>query len=402
MNDPTGHRPLRIALYAHDTQGLGHIRRNLCMAEVLGRAAPTASVLICAGIAEAHSFRLPAGTDLLTLPALRKDEEGGYGPRSLGRSIRHLLSLRRETLRAALAAYRPDVLIVDKVALGAMGELEPALEALRRGGTCRVVLGLRDILDDPVVARREWTLSATTEAIRRYYDAVWVYGDRRVSDPVVEYDLPQDVAGKLSFSGYLAEGRVLGPSDATVERIIARGPYALCLTGGGQDGALLAKAFVQAPLPDGVRGIVVTGPFMDSEDNRELEMLAGDRTDREIHSFVPEPAWLIRGATVVAGMAGYNTVCELLAESAPAVLVPRVRPRREQQIRAERLAGLGLVDCLLPRELDAMSLGVALSRMAARARPTSSIDLGGLRRLPGLFADVISDRPSEVAVHAVG
>ncbi len=43
-------------------------------------------------------------------------------------------------------------------------------------------------------------------------------------------------------------------------------------------------------------------------------------------------------------MAGYNSTLEALAAGIKPVLVPRRTPRREQAIRAARLAGLGLAD----------------------------------------------------------
>lgn len=394
-------RPLRIALYGHDTQGLGHLRRNLCLADVLGGASADPSVLICAGVVEARSYALPAGTDLVTLPALHKDEGSRYSPRSLGGSTSTLLHLRTQILLAALTAFQPDVLVVDKVALGVLGELEPALVALRAAGTTRVVLGLRDILDAPVAARHEWATSGTTEAIRSYYDAVWVYGDRRIADTVVEYGLPDDVAALVSFAGYLAEGRApsAGP-DATTRRILAAGPYALCLVGGGQDGAPLARTFLRSPLPAGVRGVVVMGPFMDVEERAELAAIAATVPGREVRTFVPEPSWLIRSATAVVAMAGYNTVCELLEAKVPAVLVPRVRPRREQQVRAQRLAALDLAECLLPDALTPATLGTALAR--AVDRPPSpagaaGIDLDGIARLPHLLDALTSPAMQEDA-----
>ena len=45
---------------------------------------------------------------------------------------------------AVVAAFRPDVLIVDNVPRGACGELELALARLRREGQTHCVLGLRD------------------------------------------------------------------------------------------------------------------------------------------------------------------------------------------------------------------------------------------------------------------
>lgn len=53
---------------------------------------------------------------------------------------------------------------------------------------------------------------------------------------------------------------------------------------------------------------------------------------------------LFARAGAVVQMAGYNSTVEALAAGVRAVLVPRRAPRREQAIRASRLASLGLAD----------------------------------------------------------
>lgn len=384
------HRPIRLALYGHDTQGLGHLRRNLRIADAFARGHHAPQTLICAGVAEARAFALPSGVDLVTLPGLRKDANGTYRARSLGLRVDDLVALRADILEAALVAFDPDVLVVDKVALGALREMEPALRALHRAGRCRMALGLRDILDAPRDARREWLCAETTQAVRTYYDALWVYGDPAVADPVAECRLPADVAAKVSFSGYLTEGRRPSEADGLTDSILARGPYVLCVVGGGQDGVPLARAFLDAPLPNGVRGVVITGPFMDAAERAKLEAAAEARPGREVYGFVTEPSWLVRGATAVAAMAGYNTVCELLEAEVPTLLVPRTRPRREQQIRAERLAAMGCVECLLPQEATPAALGAALERLVHRPTPPPCIDLSGVSRLPGMLESLLA------------
>src|SRR5439155_747639 len=47
-------------------------------------------------------------------------------------------------------------------------------------------------------------------------------------------------------------------------------------------------------------------------------------------------------------MGGYNTICELAYAGASALIVPRTSPRREQLLRAQRLAERGVVHLLLP------------------------------------------------------
>lgn len=70
-----------------------------------------------------------------------------------------------------------------------------------------------------------------------------------------------------------------------------------------------------------------------------------------IESFLPNPLLLFAAADLVVSMAGYNTVCELLALGQRTLLVPRFTPRKEQLVRATLLAERGLVHMLHPEHL---------------------------------------------------
>jgi len=137
------------------------------------------STLLVTGCREASAFPAPEGVDYLSLPGYVKDAAGGYHPRFLRTSNERLAKMRADTMAAALEAFAPDALIVDKHPLGLFGELEPALEALSPIGT-RCVLGLRDVLDRPATVRREWLADRADEALRDHYSTVWVYGDPQV------------------------------------------------------------------------------------------------------------------------------------------------------------------------------------------------------------------------------
>ena len=47
---------------------------------------------------------------------------------------------------------------------------------------------------------------------------------------------------------------------------------------------------------------------------------------------------------MVISMGGYNTVCEILTQERPALIVPREAPRKEQLIRATCLKSRKLID----------------------------------------------------------
>jgi len=380
----------RIALYSHDAQGLGHVRRNLAIASALA-AGGRRDVLLISGAKEAGVFPTPPGVELLTLPAVGKSLEGVYRPRSFALSLERLLRIRTETMFAALECFEPEVLIVDKHPLGLRGELGAAMEHLCERGDTRLVLGLREVLDEPAVVRRAWEDEGALDVMRSCYDAIWIYGDPRVYDPVAAYGLPDDLAAKVRYTGYLGRaGGAPGGKDSPAARVAAGGhPLALCLVGGGEDGFALAAAFADAPLPAGVKGVVVTGPFMPLARRQRLMEQAARRDDLTISEFLDDPAPLIALADSVVAMGGYNTVCELLWLNRRTLIVPRVHPRREQAIRAQRLARLGLVDVLLPDALGPKAVGEWLAA-PRRPRPHARdiVDLEGIARLPWLLREI--------------
>jgi predicted glycosyltransferase len=389
-------RRWRIALYSHDTMGLGHGRRNLLLAQTFARPPWQAIILRIVGTYEASAAVMSPGVDCLALPALRKEVDGQYQPRRLGISLQELIALRAKTIRAALEAFEPDVLIVDSVPRGALRELDLTLESLRVRGRTLCVIGLRDVLDDPAVVQREWGGAANEEAIRDYYDAVWVYGDTAVYDLVREYRFSSDVAAKVRYTGYLDQRMRLkfaALEDANPLAALGLPPgwLVLCLVGGGQDGAHLAEAFALADLPKETNGLILTGPFMPPEVRRHLHHCAARQPRLRVLEFVTEPTVLLDRADHVIAMGGYNTICEVLSFEKRALIVPRVQPRREQLIRAERLRDLGMLDVLHPDDLSPRALTEWLARDVGSPPATRDrIDLNGLERLPHLLEDMLA------------
>jgi len=389
---------LRIALYSHDTMGIGHMRRNLLIAQVLARNAIKGCeplILLITGGREVCAFGMPAGTDCLTLPSLAKEDNGQYRARRWDMSLPELLELRSQSIAATLEQFGPDVVIVDKVPRGAGGELDQALQVLHAEGWTRFVLGLCDILDDPKTVRQEWKESRAEEAIRHFYDAIWIYGDRRVFDAPAEYQFSPEVAAKVSYSGYLVRkdpaslatlddtGLLPGLMDPLQDLV-------LCLVGGGQDGSQLAESFADTDFPAGTTGVILTGPFMPQQVQNRLHRKAIRNPRLRILGFVTDSDLLLRRANRVVTMGGYNTVCEILAMQKPALVVPRVQPRQEQLIRAQRLEQLGLLEMLHPSDLNARALrkwlvGPLPAQTGAHFHLQPAIDLDGLDQLPKML-----------------
>jgi predicted glycosyltransferase len=254
----------------------------------------------------------------------------------------------------------------------------------------------------PVV---QWLRQRNFEAVRNYYSAVWVYGDPSFYDTIGEYGLSGELGEKAHYVGYLDQCTRLASSAAAPARDAVLGndgqPYFLCSVGGGRDGAALCQAFLQAALPAGHRGILVTGTQMAQEMRNELKRLGKGRSEMLVVEFVREPIALMAGASGIIAMGGYNTVCEVLSLERPALIVPRALPRAEQSIRAERLAARGLIDVLASAALDAQ----AVSRWMAAPRPALQparqvLDLRGLSRVSDLADAMLAPIAAPLALSA--
>ena len=393
-------RKLRIALYSPGIVGLGHLRRNLLISQSLAHSPLQPVNLILAEAREATAYvnaMLP-GMDCVTLPGLRKDADGACQARHLDLSFEEMVQLRSKTLAAVLEAFSPDVLIVDHLPRGAGGELDLALQVLRPKATTRCVLGLRDVLGEPEVVNSDWLRWRNEAAIRDYYAAIWVYGDRQVYDLPTQCRFPEDIASKIRFTGYLDQRPRLAalaadPHDPLEALGLPEGRLVLCLVGGGQDGDRLARTFVQAELPPGCNGVLVAGPFMSADVVQDLSRQAALQSRLRVLRFIPEPTLILRRAERVIAMGGYNTICEVLSFEKPALIVPRAWPRREQIIRAERLRDLGFIDMLHPEALTPQALSAWMARDIAPPQAKGRINFNGLGRVPELVTELLAPSP---------
>jgi predicted glycosyltransferase len=254
------------------------------------------------------------------------------------------------------------------------------LRALRRlNPSTKLVLGMRDILDEPERTRRSLEGNGSFEIIEEFYDEVWVYGLQSLFDSVKEYGFPEGVARITRFCGYLKRPTVQTASTNDE-------PHVLVTTGGGGDGGKMIESYLEglASLPRNValRSTVVFGPQMSPESRASLLERFGYLADVTFSEFEPDLAKLYAEADIVVSMAGYNTVCELLSSSHRAILVPRAEPVMEQLIRARLLARQGLFEIVEPQDLSPDTL---IKKVLAALKPATvthpPFQLDGLPRI---------------------
>ena len=139
---------VRILIYSHDTFGLGHLRRCRAIAHALVEQDKEISVLIMSGSPIIGSFDFRARVDFVRVPGVIKLRSGDYTPLNLHIDIEQTLQIRSSIIHHTAEIFDPDLFIVDKEPLGLRGEVEGTLTMLKDRGV-PLILGLRDVLDDP-------------------------------------------------------------------------------------------------------------------------------------------------------------------------------------------------------------------------------------------------------------
>ena len=375
----------RIAIYSQDGLGLGHLRRNTLIGQELLETAEDTNVLLLADSPVAPFFKLAAGMDHLKLPSIKKVDHGKWEATGLRFNEVDLRRLRAHILRSTLTTYQPDLLLVDHMPGGAKGEMVPALATLRtERPECRIVLGLRDILDAQDVIMRVWENERAYDVLRSYYDGILIYGDNHMFDTQSMYHLPIPPRG-VHYCGYVVNQEPVKPADKVLESLRIRdGRFVFISAGGGADGVPLMSSYISA--------IRLLGPRADFEtlmavganvSSQAYRMLESEAQGLPIHlvPFTEDSVSCIVAADLVICMAGYNTISEVLYRKKRALVVPRDGPSAEQRIRAELFGKRGLLDVLDPTELtpEVLAERVLACLRTGLPVPEDTLPMGGAR-----------------------
>ena len=378
-------RGARVLIYSHDTFGLGHLRRCRTIAHWLVEQNKDMSVIILTGSPIIGSFNFRARVDFVRIPGIIKLRSGDYTSLSLLIDTEETLALRASIIKHTAEIFDPDIFIVDKEPMGLRGEVTETLEMLKERGT-HLVLGLRDIMDEPAALVPEWQRKNVLPALRDLYDQIWIYGLPQICNPLEGIDLPKSVQRKMVYTGYLHRSLPQGPEKPTPLHKIDT-PYLLVTTGGGGDGEDVVDWVLRAyendkrqPYP----ALLVLGPFMHSDRQAEFLARAAQLDKVEAITFDAQMEHLMSRAIGVVAMGGYNTFCEIVSFDKPALIIPRTRPRMEQYLRAAKSEEIGLTSMLEDDGTrDWRKMATALRQLPQQSQPSDVV-------VPGLLDGLIN------------
>ncbi len=378
MPNPSTHK--RLLIYSHDSFGLGHLRRCRAIAHSLVDHRPYLSVLILSGSPIIGSFDFRSRVDFVRIPGVVKLRSGGYTTLGLDIGIEDAMSIRETIIRNTAEVFNPNIFLVDKEPLGLRGEVSNTLNMLKAKGT-HLVLGLRDVMDDPGKLTEEWERKMAVPALRDLYDDIWVYGIPEVCNPLEGVNVPKSVLKKVKYTGYLRRTSLPTFNPSPPDKFDFHKPFVLVTPGGGGDGAGLVdwvlRAYEHDPeIPHDA--MIVFGPFMHMDRQVEFRQRVDVLNNVHAITFDANMEHMVSKASGVIAMGGYNTFCEILSFDKPSIIVPRTVPRLEQYIRASRAEKLGLVTMVVDDEnRDPHKMAAAIRELPQRAHP-SAVHLPGL------------------------
>ena len=351
----------KIMVYSHDAYGLGNIRRMLAICKYLLKSIPNPSILLVSGSPMLHDFRLPPGLDYIKLPCLNRGW-GQMAVKYLNADIESILRLRSEIILAAAKNYQPDLVLVDKKPTGIQGELQSTIEYLKTNlPTTKFVLLLRDILDTPEKTIAEWQREDYYRQVESFYDRILVVGMQEIFDLVREYQFSQKIANKLRYCGYIRKDSGL-KNRRTIRQELGIGKdekLVLVTPGGGEDGYYLISNYLQGLArrkdcfrKQNIHTLIFCGAEMPPNHQQQIYQQAKELPGVTVKEFTNDMMSYVNTADLVVSMCGYNTITEVLQKGKKAIVVPRIKPGREQLIRAQSMANAGLIEMIHPEELN--------------------------------------------------
>ena len=383
---------MNILMYSHDTYGLGHIRRSMALAQNILNEEH--NIIILTGSPIVGRFDFPHGIDFVRIPGMIKQNNDLYVPHSIKVEPEMALAIRQNIILATAQAFRPSLFLVDKAPLGLKREVVPTLRWLREHcPETQVVLGLRDIMDSSVSTITEWRAKNIYAALDTLYTEIWVYGSRDIYDSIREYEIPDHVAAKMHFTGYIPRQIPRMRHRPRIRRGMGIAPdekFVLVTTGGGGDGYKVVDTYLTMleTLPrQPFKSMIVTGPML-AEDLYDQFAARARKLKVRICKFYRKMEKAILAADCVVSMGGYNTMCEIVCAARPSLIVPRSTPREEQLIRARIFAEKGLLEYIPWETVEA---GPMRDRIETLLADTATYE-EALQAFPMTAFDVINSR----------
>jgi predicted glycosyltransferase len=381
--------PARVLFHVQHLLGIGHLKRAATLARACERAGLAVTV-----VSGGHPV---AGLDVgaaafVQLPPVRAVDKYfkilvDERDRVIDDAFR---DRRRELLLATFARVRPHAIVTELFPFGRRQlrfELAPLLAAARGAAPAPyIACSVRDILVEPPKPERTAEMLALA---REHYDAIFVHGDPALVSFERTFGLAASLASKIRYTGYVVDEAARRAPDGgpgTGEVVVS--------AGGGAVSEILFRAALAArphtPLASCVWRLLAGHGLPDAEfDALRSAAPAGVVVERARPDFTR----LLANCALSISQGGYNTVMEILATGARAVIVPYAGGlETEQTLRADLLRSTGL-EVVAETDLSGERIAAAVVAALAGERPRGvSIAADGAATTARLLAAALANR----------
>ncbi|MCJ8142517.1 glycosyl transferase family 28 [Ancylobacter sp. A5.8] len=366
----------RVMIVVTHLLGIGHLARMAAVGREMARQGWT--VTLVSGGRPAATVNTQ-GCTLVQLPPVHcvgSDFSTLYQAPGVVADADHFLA-RREALLATLDATRPEALITELFPFGrrTLGDEFLALLEHAHAQTPRpaILCSIRDVLNPPSKPGRAEEAEARLAA---FYDGILFHGASEVVPLDASWPASRAVLRRVLETGYVHDGSRSFPDGGT------EGAGEIIVSGGGSEAGLpLSENALDAArgMPD-KRWRLLVGAGVPAESFERLRTRAP--ANMIVERARPDFPALLGRAALSISQAGYNTVLDLAAANARAILVPFAEGgEREQGIRARELQRRGLAHCLETATLTPDALAGAARDLLAAPRPDwSAIGRDGAAR----------------------
>jgi predicted glycosyltransferase len=335
----------RIALYWHNGRSLGHTVRSATLGQALLDHIPESIVVGLTGASKGFEL-LPPNMDLVKIPSyLTYDStEGVLASPVLSIAKEQFQRIRENLISTFVHTFQPHALIVDFHPEGKNRELIPTI---LNSSTTHKVLGLRGILGSRDDTNRDFFNPRLISFIQEYFSSIHVYIDQQVFRLEDYYSIPSSLSAMFQYTGYVARPIIATRAEARASLQLPSDARIIVISFGGGQGT---EPMWQAMLK-GLSKIQKHFDFAYLSAGPYLEAGAFERLQTQIsqHSnwtwtrlLNPLTAW-IKASDFFIGSGGYNSLAEIIATGANALIIPRQLNELEQEIHSGKLADLQIL-----------------------------------------------------------
>ena len=193
-----------VLFYVQHLLGIGHLKRALRIVDALAREG--VEVTVVSGGEPVAAVASAITTQIVQLPPIRARDAGFRElVDAAGRPVNEDLRIaRREALLEALAAARPDAVLIEAFPFGRRAfrfELDALIDAARSQLPRPLVLcSLRDI----VVLHDKKRGQEIVDRVRSDFDFVLVHSDPKLVPLEASFPVAPEISDRLVYTGYVA------------------------------------------------------------------------------------------------------------------------------------------------------------------------------------------------------